>query len=144
MMKLRDFLIYVNLMSLIPGTATAHVSEQGFVLLLPTEAYTAAGVAAVALTVLALFVLPAGVVQAMFRARPLPSWEPRTGQTITSLISLLIVAFGVYIGLTGPRDPLSNIMPLGFWTVGWIALASLAGLLGNLWDWINPDRKSVV
>ncbi|MGB3243391.1 MAG: hypothetical protein WBB25_02575 [Sulfitobacter sp.] len=137
-MKLRDFLICVNLMSLVPGAAHAHVSEQGFVLLLPTGAYTAAGVAAVALTVLALFVLPASMVHRAFRAKPLPSRDLAPAQTVTSLLSLFGVAFAVYIGLTGPRDPLSNIMPLGFWTIGWIALVSLSGLLGNLWAWINP------
>ena len=29
-------------------------------------------------------------------------------------------------------------MPLGFWTLGWIALVSLAALFGNLWAWLNP------
>ena len=42
-----------------PGTAWAHASEQGLVLLLPTEIYTGAGVAAVAVTVLALALVPA-------------------------------------------------------------------------------------
>ena len=56
-MKLRDLVIFVNLLGLTPVSAMAHVSEQGFVLLLPTGAYTAAGVAAVVLTVVALFVL---------------------------------------------------------------------------------------
>lgn len=137
-MKLRDFFFCVNLMPLVPGAASAHVSEQGFVLLLPTEAYTAAGVAAVVLTVLALFVVPATIVHTMFRARSLRSRDWRYSQTITSLMSLLVMVFAVYIGLTGSRDPLSNLMPLGFWTVGWIALVSLAGLFGNLWAWINP------
>ncbi|MEM0921942.1 MAG: hypothetical protein AAGI13_02790, partial [Pseudomonadota bacterium] len=36
----------------LPGTARAHSAEQAFVLLLPTEVYTWAGVGAVALTVL--------------------------------------------------------------------------------------------
>ncbi|MGI9506316.1 MAG: hypothetical protein ACR2RE_25015, partial [Geminicoccaceae bacterium] len=49
--------------------AWAHVSEQGFVLLLPTEVYSTAGVAVVALTVLALFAIPGGAVQRLFRVR---------------------------------------------------------------------------
>ena len=56
-MKLRNFIIAVNLMTFWPALAAAHVSEQGFVLLLPTGAYTAAGVAVVALTVVALLLL---------------------------------------------------------------------------------------
>lgn len=137
-MKLREIIIIVNLLCLMPVQAFAHVSEQGFVLLLPTGAYTAAGVAAVALTVIALFVLPAGVVQAVFEAKRLSAWHPDRWQTVTSLLSLSLLAFVVYIGMSGPRDPLSNIMPLFFWTLGWIALVSLAGLFGNLWAWLNP------
>lgn len=137
-MKLRDFLIAVNLMAFAPGAAYAHVSEQGFVLLLPTGAYTAAGVAAVALTVLALFVLPPRFVHVVFHARSLATRDFRRAQVITSLVAFTVMAFAIYVGLTGPRDPLSNLMPLGFWTIGWIALVSVAGLFGNIWAWVNP------
>ncbi|MFC6759776.1 hypothetical protein ACFQFQ_10150 [Sulfitobacter porphyrae] len=66
-MRLREIVIGVKLGALLPAAAQAHVSEQGFVLLLPTEVYTAAGVAAVTLTVLALFALPGGAVRGSLR-----------------------------------------------------------------------------
>ncbi|MGI9501997.1 MAG: hypothetical protein ACR2RE_02945, partial [Geminicoccaceae bacterium] len=60
-------------------------------------------------------------------------------RTITSLASLGVLIVLIFIGLNGPRDPLSNLMPLVFWTFGWIFLVSLAGFLGDIWRWINPS-----
>lgn len=128
----------VKLLLLSPRAASAHVSEQGFVLLLPTEAYTAAGVAAVALTILALFAIPGGVIRTVFQARSFRAYDFDHARTVTSLASLLVLIGLLYIGQNGPRDPLSNLMPLAFWTIGWIGLVSLAGLMGDLWRWINP------
>jgi hypothetical protein len=118
--------------------ARAHVSEQGIVLLLPTGFYTVGGVLAVALTVLALFAVPGAVVRRSFAWRALPERSFETGRMVTSLCSLVILGFMIWLGLTGSRDPLSNLMPLMFWTVGWVALVSLSGVFGNLWLWLNP------
>ncbi|MEZ5931588.1 MAG: hypothetical protein R3F54_06515 [Alphaproteobacteria bacterium] len=128
----------VKLTLLLPAEAHAHVSEQGFVLLLPTEAYSTAGVAAVALTVLALFALPGSVIHALFRAKNFRGPDLETARSFTSLISLLLLGGLLAIGLFGPRDPLSNLMPLFFWTLGWVGLVSLAGLFGDLGRWIEP------
>ena len=46
-----------------PIEAGAHASDQGFVLLLPTGVYSVAGVLAVALTVVALFLLPDNLIR---------------------------------------------------------------------------------
>lgn len=123
---------------LLPADAFAHVSEQGFVLLLPTGVYAAAGVAAVTLTVLALFAIPGALVRGGFRVLRFRVADPETLRMTTSLISLAVLVFLLYIGLNGSRDPLSNLMPLVFWTLGWIGLVSLAGFAGDLWRWINP------
>ena len=137
-MKLRERFLLVNLLSLCPTGAAAHVSEQGFVLLLPTGAYITAGVAVVSLTVAALFFLPEKAVVGMFSARKIV--PPAFGKLpiVSSCLSLGVMCFGIYIGLFGARDPLSNLLPLGFWTIGWITLVSLAAFVGNLWSWINP------
>lgn len=137
-MKLRHLFICVNLMALAAAPAGAHVSEQGFVLLLPTDAYIAAGVAAVALTVLALFVIPSRSIRAAFSFRRLPPVSFGVLPVVTSLLSLGAMGFALNIGFNGSRDPLSNILPLSFWTLGWVAMLSLTGLLGNLWSWLNP------
>ena len=139
-MSLRNIAFAVNMLifALCAPPALAHVSEQGFVLLLPTGAYISAGVAVVVVTVVALFFLPEQVVRRVFDYRPLTARRFDGLSCATSLVSLGVMLFGIYVGLTGPRDPLSNILPLGFWTVGWIVLVSLAAFSGNLWFWMNP------
>ena len=125
-------------LSLIPGAGWAHTSEGGFVLLLPTEVYRGAGVAVVTLTVLAVFALPHRLVRGLFTWRPFAGLRGENLAEITSLTSLALMIFAIWIGFTGSRDPLSNIMPLSFYTLGWIALVSLSGVLGNVWGWLNP------
>lgn len=53
------------------GPARAHASDQGLVLLLPTDIYIGAGAAAVALTVLLVAVLPERVSERLFASLPL-------------------------------------------------------------------------
>ncbi|MBY8977850.1 hypothetical protein KHP62_18700 [Rhodobacteraceae bacterium NNCM2] len=121
-----------------PHAAHAHAADQGFVLLLPTTVYTGAGVAVVALTVLALLALPEGAMRRIFRHAAL-SPPPLPGlRVVTSLASLVLLVALLAIGLNGPRDPLSNLMTLGVWTVFWVGLVTLAGFAGDLWRWINP------
>ncbi len=137
-MSLRNFLIAVNLAVLLPNHAWAHVSEQGFALLLPTGAYISAGVAVVVVTVVSLFLVPESVVRRLFAVRPVTPRRFDQLTRVTSMMSFAVMCFGIYLGLFGSRDPLSNLLPLGFWTVGWIVLVSLAGFVGNLWIWLNP------
>jgi hypothetical protein len=126
------------LASLLPSGAHAHATDQAFVLLLPTDIYISAGVLAVALTVAALFLMPDRVVRGLFAMRQRPDRTPSGLSTFTSLLSFAALAALVALGLAGPRDPLSNLMPLMFWTVGWVAIVSLSGVFGNLWRWLNP------
>jgi hypothetical protein len=126
------------ILGLLPGVLWAHASEQGFVLLLPTEVYITAGVTTVALTVVLLAILPAWVAGRLFaplrgpRLRGVPLWH------VTSLMSTVLLAFLVWRGVAGPHDPLVNPLPLFVWTVFWIGLVALQGLLGNHWRWTNP------
>lgn len=137
-MKVRDLLFAVNLLALWPERADAHVSEQGFVLLLPTDIYISVGVGVVALTVLALLAMPQRFVDVLFSHRPLDQRDFGQWPVLASMLSCFALWFVIYVGVAGPRDPLSNLMPLGFWTVGWVALVSCAVVFGNLWTWINP------
>ncbi len=142
-MKVRDTAICVKFglvagMMGLPGQAAAHASQQSFVLLLPTGVYTVAGVAAVALTVLALFAVPDRAIRRLFDWRRMPARKVGRARTVTSLMSFAALASAVWLGIHGPRDPLSNLMPLGFWTMGWMLLVSLTSVFGNLWTWLNP------
>lgn len=125
--------------------ADAHASEQGFVMLLPTDIYITAGVSCVALTVLLLTVLPVGAVRSVFRPRPLWHWNRFSAVTlVTSCLSFLLLCALVWLGMTGPRDPLTNPLPLAIWTVWWIGLVSLQGLFGDIWRWIDPWHGPVI
>ncbi len=117
--------------------AAAHVSEQGFVLLLPTDVYIAAGVACVALTVLAVVLLPARAIERLFRTWRLPQGR-MPGRLVASCVSFGIMSILIWIGLTGPHDPLNNLLPLTIWTLWWIGFVTLQGLVGDLWRWVNP------
>ncbi|MEM8802105.1 MAG: hypothetical protein AAGF55_06190, partial [Pseudomonadota bacterium] len=122
---------------LAPGHALAHASDQSFVLLLPTGAYITAGVAAVVLTVIALFLIPERFIRRLFAHRPYSTARDSPLATATSLAAFALLAALVALGIAGPRDPLSNLMPLVFWTLGWVGIVSLSGVLGNLWHWLN-------
>lgn len=127
-----------------PRAARAHVSESGFVLLLPTEVYTAAGAATVALTVVALALTPSRVSAALSTPLRLGDAAPRCDSGATaleiglSLLSFVAMVALIVIGLTGARDPLSNPLPLSVWTIFWVGLLSLQGALGDLWRGLNP------
>ncbi|MBK0326365.1 hypothetical protein I5535_03570 [Rhodobacteraceae bacterium F11138] len=124
---------------LAPQQAQAHASEQGFVLLLPTDAYIAAGTACVALTVLLLALLPGSVTAALFRPVAFGLRIRAAGVApIVSCLSCLLLATLVWAGLYGPRDPLTNPLPLAVWTVWWVALVTVQGVLGDVWRWLNP------
>ena len=121
------------------GKALAHASEGGFVLLLPTDVYIGAGAASVALTVVLLTLLPKQTTDRLFT--PLALWRVGRGiglHHVTSCLAALLLAFLVWRGFAGPRDPLSNPMPLFVWTVWWVGMVSLQGLIGNHWRWTNP------
>ena len=133
------------------GGAAAHVSEMGLVLLMPTDLYIQTGVWVVALTVLALAVVPAKWIEAAFR--PVWSWPARgreqrhdqeqeggqeRGPWLLSIASALLLLGLIWSGLNGSRDPLVNPLPLMVWTVIWIALLIAQSLIGDLWRLVNP------
>ncbi len=123
--------------------ASAHASDQGLVLLLPTGIYTAAGASAVALTVLLMAVLPNAALTALFRPLLLMRWQAGPWPLVTSGFSCALLFWLVWMGLNGSRDPLSNPLPLMIWTIWWVGLVSLQGLFGNLWRWLNPWSGAV-
>lgn len=124
---------------LLPAPALAHVSEQGLVLLLPTEHYIASGVLSVVASIILISLTPKHIVQRLFApgTRRLPALPGRVCDAI-SVLSFLVLAGIVYVGITGPRDPLTNLLPLTIWIGFWVVLVSLVGLLGNVWRCLNP------
>ena len=123
---------------LLPTPAFAHASDRGHVLLLPTGYYVAGGALAVAASFLVLALLPPDTLDRFWRRR-LPLFTFGDGaRTIVSLLFFAGFAILIAAGLFGSRDPLSNPLPLVIWTLLWVGLALLQGLLGDLWSWLNP------
>ncbi len=131
-------LIGVAVWGMTAGVALAHAAEQGFVLLLPTDVYIVSGVAAVALTVLVLALVPDRLAHRVFY--PLGLW--RAGRIplahVTSCLSALILVGLVLSGIYGSRDPLINPLPLAVWTVWWVGMVTVQGLIWDHWRWTNP------
>lgn len=118
--------------------AAAHISQQGFVLLLPTNIYMTAGIWVVALTALALVFTPGTISQRLFSTLRLPAIPAPPAEAVTSLLSFFFLCWLVLMGLTGSRDPLANPLPLFIWTVFWVVMVILQAVIGNFWHWINP------
>lgn len=120
------------------SAALAHASNQAFVPLLPTGFYTAAGVAAVVVTVF-LLVIP-GIAKFFSTNATITLFETKgyDGHVYTSLLSFFFWAFLVIVGFHGSHDPLVNPLPLFVWTVWWVGFVTLSALIGNFWHWLNP------
>src|SRR5690606_17823810 len=127
-----------------PELARAHASEGAFVLLLPTGHYMAAGIAAVAATLL-LLAFPAIGAAAARLAEPvmLGPWRPGRLARWTSAGSFLLLAFVLHAGLIGPTDPLANPVGPFIWVFWWIVLLLVQALVGDVWHWIDPWRAPV-
>ena len=119
--------------------AAAHATEQSFVLLLPTELYTAAGVGAVVLTAVALALIPPKTTLRIFATadRPRRRMRPHVGTAI-SLASLALFVGLLVLGLAGSRDPLHNPLPLFIWTIWWILMPIIQAAFGDVWKVLNP------
>ncbi|MEM7318644.1 MAG: hypothetical protein AAF408_06425 [Pseudomonadota bacterium] len=125
--------------AILPSAARAHVSEQGFVLLLPTDLYILGGCLAVIATILAVSLVPGRILSWLFTPISLRMSNPTdTLREVISLLSLVGLCMLIWLGITGPRDPLTNVLPLMIWTGWWIILVSVIGLFGNIWEFINP------
>ena len=121
-----------------PTAALAHASEQSFVLLLPIGAYITGGLATVILTVIVIALVPTGAALRLFRPVALTKSPGLQGKTVCSLLSLVLLALLVWIGLNGSHDPTRNPLIVFIWTVFWIIVPLAQGLFGNLWAWANP------
>ncbi|WP_163849592.1 hypothetical protein [Pseudooceanicola aestuarii] len=131
-----------------PGTALAHATEGGFVLLLPTDLYIAGGVGSVAVTVLLMALIPDGWLVRLLRPRGLWRPAPLSGKsrlralsrTLLRLLACALFLGAVAEGWLGQQDPTRNLMPLYLWTGVWLFLVPLQSLAGDLWAGLSPFR----
>ena len=134
---LRGCALFVGIFML-PVEASAHASDSGIKLLLPTGYYLVGGTLAVAATVLIAALIPTASATALFRPLAAGRITLPAIETQTSLVGAFILCALLYAGFTGSRDPLENLLPLTIWTFWWIALPVLCAIFGNLWALVNP------
>lgn len=146
MSRICDKTLFIALLVLLSlnTPAAAHVSEQAFVLLLPTETYRLAGLCAVVASIVIVSIVKPALMRLVFvpHRRTLFSGDQSAlGQnlaTATSILALVLVIGLIIIGVAGTRDPLANLLPLTIWTVWWMGIVMLHPVFGNLWSLINP------
>jgi hypothetical protein len=65
------------------------------------------------------------------------AWPAYFGLAIRCIASIgFILLLGA--GLFGSRDPFKNPLPVFVWVIGWVGVAYICALLGNIWLLINP------
>lgn len=132
-------LFLASLSLLIPTQTLAHPAEQALVLLLPTELYTLGGTLAVAASILLISFAPQRRLEQMYRGfDAAPGHVNETAPLITSTLATLAFFALLYVGVNGPNDPQSNLLPQVIWTGWWVGVFVVQGLCADIWRWINP------
>lgn len=110
-------------------------------MLLPTNYYMIGALLAVALSFLILTnqTISRWLDEA-YNRRPLLHTSSRKSFGALSILSNALIFIGIYIGLYGSPDPLSNPLSLGVWTGWWIGFSLVQVLHGDLWVVMNPWR----
>lgn len=132
--------IWAALPMLLPGLALACALPPSIVLTLPLNYYLSGAAFTVALTAVLSGLAgrrswPAPRRLAVFRAGHAADWM--------SYLSFLIFLGLLALGIAGPRDPMHNLLTLGFWAGVWVLLPLVSLLLGDLWGALNPWRGPV-
>lgn len=129
----------VSLWLVFPAEALAHPAEQALVLLLPTELYTLGGTLAVLASIVLISFVPRRGIGRLYRGvRIGHGFDFETAANVTSLVSTVLFFALLYVGVNGPNDPQSNLLPQVIWTGWWVGLFVVQGVFGDLWRWINP------
>lgn len=132
--------IVAGALALLPGAALAHASEQGFVLLLPTDLYIAGGVASVVLTLVLIAVIPEALARRMFLPLRRAGSGPQRGTMVSSSLSAMLLLWAISEGFAGTQDPVHNPLPLMVWAGFWLFIMAAQGVVGDLWRWLSPFR----
>ena len=135
--KGHSLLLFASFAAFFPQLAFAHASSRGHVLLLPTQLYIVGGAAVIALTfAVMIFVVRKPLSrQSQISKNDENKAEPNYWLSLLSLLTLLLL---VWIGFTGNRDPIQNLLPLTVWVFWWIGFTMFTALFGNVWAVISP------
>ncbi|MDI9350241.1 MAG: hypothetical protein QM537_09615 [Candidatus Symbiobacter sp.] len=140
-MNLNRILLYVSPLFglMFPAPAFAHMSEKGFVLLLPTQFAIMAGGAIILLSFLLLTLVPNLFFEKLFTARlELFSTQWSQNNKFTAILSDAYVAVSIKLLILwqlfalAPTDTNLRPLPLIIWVAGWIITPILTVLFGNI------------
>lgn len=141
-------LILALAIAALPSRAVAHGLGERYDLPLPLELYLygAASVVALSFLVMALFAGRPGVSDGVLRLRASQSTSTFASRAtlLTALLlpiriaSALLFLLVVTAGFIGNQDPFRNLAPVTVWVLGWVGLAFVSALVGNVWAVLNP------
>jgi len=123
----------------------AHGFGQRYELPLPLSLYLfgAASAVVVSFVIVALFVghAPAARLYPRLDLSRRPLGTPLAGfMGALRLICLALFLLVVLAGFFGDQNPYRNIAPTMVWVIGWVGLAYVSVVFGNVWALINPWR----
>ena len=126
-------------------SASAHGFGQRYELPLPLSFYFVGAAVAVVFSfvVVGLFVRQARTPSASTRIDLLAHPFGRLLAHLAlpfKLIALVLFLVTIYAGFFGSQDPYRNIAPTLMWIIGWVGLAYVSALIGDVWAVINPWR----
>ena len=135
------------LVAALPCEALAHAFGQRYDLPLPLAQYiiAAGGVVALSFLVVVLFAarLAARAEYPRYDLRQTAIGRRLSSPHAVALARILGVAvlLGLLLaGFFGVQNPYRNIVPTAIWILGWIGLAYVCALAGDVWALVNPFR----
>ncbi len=127
------------LVGYLPALCYPHAGERGFIMLLPTTFFIAAGTLAVLTSLIIVSSFPNKSQRKLFSfSKVLFNAEISSTISLASVFTLSLTILLVIAGFIGNSDPLKN--PIGpiIWSWFWIGFVAVQVVLGNLWSVINP------
>jgi hypothetical protein len=92
----------------------------------------------VALTVVVIALVPEGAARGLFGVLRLGRFPLGAVRAGVSCASAAVLLAAVWCGIAGTQDPTHNPLPVLVWTVFWVGLVLVQGLIGDVWAWVNP------
>ena len=135
--KCGKYLMLIGGGTVIPQLAFAHAGHRGYVMLLPTELFMVGGAVVVALTFAAMIFVTRKSTSGKFLISETSDIEIQP-KFWASLLSLLMLLLLVWIGFTGNRDPMKNLLTMTVWVYWWIGLTMATAAFGNIWGIVSP------
>lgn len=134
---LRKFNNALLVFILIPKLLFAHAGHRGFVMLLPTDLFLMGGGLVVVMTFFIMLIVTRKTDVGNFSIPKVSEVNINYGIWLSffTLISLILL---IWIGFTGNRDPLKNLLSMSFWVFFWIGMTAVSALFGNVWGIVSP------